>query len=74
MQYYRLNEYLKEQFGGKVYKVALDGGMTCPNRDGNIDTRGCIFCAGGSGSFAQQQSLSVAMQIENAKKRIEKVF
>lgn len=72
MQYYRLNEYLKEQFGGKVYKVALDGGMTCPNRDGNIDTRGCIFCAGGSGSFAERQNISVTMQIENAKKRIEK--
>ena len=72
MQYYCLNTYLKEQFGGKVYKVALDGGMTCPNRDGNIDTRGCVFCAGGSGSFAQQKNSSVAVQIENAKKQIEK--
>lgn len=51
--YYSLNEYLKEQYGHKIYKLALNGGMTCPNRDGLIDFRGCIFCsAGGSGDFA----------------------
>lgn len=44
MYYYSLNEYLKNTFGEKVYKISLDGGMTCPNRDGKIDTRGCIFC------------------------------
>lgn len=51
--YYSLNEYLKETYGTKLYKLALDGGMSCPNRDGLIDTRGCIFCsAGGSGDFS----------------------
>ena len=51
--YYSLNQYYREQFGGKVYKLSLNGGMTCPNRDGTIDNRGCIFCsAGGSGDFA----------------------
>ena len=51
--YYSLNQYYREQFGGKVYKLSLNGGMTCPNRDGSIDNRGCIFCsAGGSGDFA----------------------
>ena len=51
--YYSLDHYLKETFGQKVYKIALDAGMTCPNRDGTLDTRGCIFCSeGGSGDFA----------------------
>lgn len=51
--FYSLNEYLKDTYGVKMYKLALNGGMTCPNRDGLIDTRGCIFCsAGGSGDFA----------------------
>ena len=51
--YNSLNTYLRDRFGCKVYKVALDGGFTCPNRDGTIDTRGCIFCSsGGSGEFA----------------------
>ena len=52
-QFYSLNEYLNATFGEKVYKLALNGGMSCPNRDGLIDTRGCIFCSvGGSGDFA----------------------
>ena len=52
-QFYSLNEYLNTTFGEKVYKLALNGGMSCPNRDGLIDTRGCIFCStGGSGDFA----------------------
>ena len=51
--FYSLNQYYRERFGGKVYKLSLNGGMTCPNRDGTIDSRGCIFCsAGGSGDFA----------------------
>lgn len=51
--YYTLDTYCKQTFGEKLYKIAIDGGMTCPNRDGRIDTRGCIFCsAGGSGEFA----------------------
>lgn len=51
--YHSLNDEMKMRFGTKVYKLALDGGMTCPNRDGTLGTRGCIFCsAGGSGDFA----------------------
>ncbi len=51
--YYSFTEYCKKTFGRKLYRVALDAGMTCPNRDGKIDTRGCIFCdEGGSGDFA----------------------
>ena len=68
-----LNEFLRERFGGKVYKIALDGGFTCPVRDGRLDTRGCIFCsAGGSGEFAEDRSLSITEQIERGKKRVEK--
>ncbi|MCR5213102.1 MAG: TIGR01212 family radical SAM protein [Eubacterium sp.] len=67
----RLNEYLRNRFGGKVYKISINGGFTCPNRDGLIDTRGCIFCSGyGSGDFAEDASLSISQQIENGKKRI----
>ncbi len=71
MHYYSLNEYLLKTFGEKVYKISLDGGMTCPNRDGTLGNRGCIFCSrGGSGEFAAGASLSVAEQIEQAKKLI----
>lgn len=70
-EYYSLNQYLKANFGCKVYKLSLDGGFTCPNRDGKIDTRGCIFCsAGGSGDFAESRSLSISEQIECGKKRV----
>ena len=70
-RYYSLNRYLRETFGEKVYKLALDGGMTCPNRDGRLGTRGCIFCStGGSGDFAQGRCASVAQQLEGAKSRI----
>ncbi len=70
-RYYSLNRYLRERFGEKVYKLALDGGMTCPNRDGTLDTRGCIFCsAGGSGDFAEGRCGSVTEQIERAKGRV----
>ncbi len=52
-RYYSLDAYCKNTYGEKLYKIALDAGMTCPNRDGSLDTRGCIFCsAGGSGDFA----------------------
>ncbi len=70
---YTLNRYYKERFGEKVYKLSLDGGMTCPNRDGKLDTRGCIFCsAGGSGDFASSRFLSITRQIEDAKSRISR--
>ncbi len=63
-----LNDYLKAAFGCKVYKIALNGGFTCPNRDGTVGTGGCIFCSeGGSGEFAGDPSLSVTEQIEQGK-------
>lgn len=73
MKYTTFNSYLKERFGCKVYKLALDGGFTCPNRDGTIGTGGCIFCSrGGSGDFAESRDLSITEQIENAKERVAK--
>lgn len=73
MEYLSFNKYLKDKFGQKVYKISLDGGFTCPNRDGKIDTRGCIFCSkGGSGDFAQNRNLSITEQIESGKKTVEK--
>lgn len=69
--YYSLNDYFKKEYGRKVYKLALNGGMTCPNRDGLIDTRGCIFCsAGGSGDFSQSPALSITEQIEAGKQLV----
>lgn len=66
-----LNEYLKSTFGCKVYKIALNGGFTCPNRDGTLDSRGCIFCsAGGSGEFAGNPSESITEQIEAGKQKV----
>ena len=64
MKYTSLNQYLKNRFSTKVYKIALDGGFTCPNRDGTLGTRGCIFCSkGGSGDFAENRELSIYDQI-----------
>lgn len=70
--YYSLNNYLKERFGCKVLKLSLDAGCTCPNRDGTLDTRGCIFCsAGGSGDFAGDRNLSVKEQLKLGKEFIK---
>ena len=67
-----LNDYLRDKFGQKIYKIALNGGFTCPNRDGTIGTGGCIFCSeGGSGEFAESAKLSITEQIERGKRRIE---
>ena len=64
--YYSLDYMLKERYNKKIYKVALNGGMTCPNRDGKIDTRGCIFCSkGGSGDFAGKDIDDITTQINN---------
>lgn len=69
--YYSANRYYRELFGEKAYKLSLDAGMTCPNRDGTLDTRGCIFCsAGGSGDFAQGASGTVSEQLDGAIARI----
>ena len=66
-----LNEYYRQKFGCKVYKLALDAGFTCPNRDGTLDTRGCVFCSAyGGGEFAQGRCESVARQLEKAKSRV----
>ena len=69
-RFYSLNEYLCNQFGGKIYKLALDIGCTCPNRDGTLDTRGCIFCHNGSSHFAET-GVDINIQIENAKSRVK---
>ncbi|MBR0397622.1 MAG: TIGR01212 family radical SAM protein [Eubacterium sp.] len=75
MEYYSLNRYLQDAFGEKLYKIAVNAGFTCPNRDGTLGTRGCIFCSGsGSGDFAEAPSLSVTEQIEKGKARVEKKF
>ena len=66
--YNDLNTYLRRRFGCKVYKIPINGGFTCPNRDGTLGTRGCIFCSGyGSGDFAPDAGLSVSEQIERGK-------
>lgn len=73
--YRSLDYQLRKQYGEKIYKVSLNGGMTCPNRDGTLDSRGCIFCsAGGSGDFAGDVSLSITDQIEAQKTGIQRKF
>ncbi len=68
--YKTVNEYYKEKFGCKVYKLSVDGGFTCPNRDGSISTGGCIFCSAlGGGEFAEH-GVCVSEQLERAKKRV----
>lgn len=63
------NEYYRKKFGCKVYKLSLDGGFTCPNRDGTLGTRGCLFCSeAGGGDFAEHGT--AAQQLEQAKKRV----
>lgn len=67
-----VNKYCRKTYGKKLYKLALDGGFTCPNRDGTLGTGGCIFCShGGSGEFAEHGD-NIDAQIERAKKRVEK--
>jgi len=69
--YRTLNEHLKQKFGCKVYKLALDAGFTCPNRDGTVGSRGCIFCSEcGSGEFAEKGS-DILLQLERAKQRVK---
>lgn len=69
-RYYSLDYYLKNTYGEKLYKISLDGGMTCPNRDGTLGHRGCIFCSqGGSGDFAASRRLSITEQIESGKQQ-----
>lgn len=76
--YNSLNYYFQNRYGEKIYKIALDGGMTCPNRDGVIDTRGCIFCSrGGSGEFAvpiDREHPDIRAQLEEGKKRLSSKY
>ncbi len=66
-----LNDHYRRKFGCKVYKLAIDAGFTCPNRDGTLGSRGCIFCSAyGGGEFAQGQCESIAAQLEKAKGRV----
>lgn len=72
-RYHSLDYHLKQTYGEKLYKLALNGGMTCPNRDGTLGDRGCIFCsAGGSGDFAGNPRESICQQIKAGKELIRK--
>lgn len=72
-RYHSLNYYLKTTYHEKVYRISLNAGLSCPNRDGTLDTRGCIFCStGGSGDFAASPALSIPRQLEEAKALIRK--
>ena len=69
--YKTANEYYKEKFGCKVYKLSLDGGFTCPNRDGTLSCGGCIFCSSlGGGEFAERGT-DINLQLEKAKNRVD---
>ena len=70
MFYRSFSQEMRRRFGRRVYKLSLDGGMTCPNRDGTLDSRGCIFCSGGSGAFASPSQPDIDAQIAAAKARI----
>ncbi len=68
---YTANDYYKEIFGEKIIKLAIDGGFTCPNRDGTLSDEGCIFCSGkGSGDFAGSRSLSIGEQYKQMKEKM----
>lgn len=72
-RYYSLNYFLREKFGSKVYKISLDAGFSCPNRDGKISSGGCIFCsARGSGDFAGNRDYSISKQFKDIKNVMEK--
>lgn len=74
-RYHSLNYHLRKTYGEKLYKISLDSGMTCPNRDGTLGTRGCIFCSkGGSGDFAASKTLSITEQIETGKQQAARKY
>jgi len=66
-----LSDHYKETFGCKVYKLSLDAGLSCPNRDGTLGTGGCIFCTG-SGEFAESGPEPISLQLEKAKLRVNR--
>ena len=74
-RYYSYSRFLKEYFGDKIYKICLDGGFTCPNRDGTLSSEGCIFCSeGGSGDFAESSSLSITDQILHGRRQTSEKY
>ena len=71
MEYYSLSQYLKDEYGEKLYKLSLSGAGTCPNRDGSLGVSGCAFCSeGGSGDFAAPADWPLDKQMEFAKRRV----
>ena len=71
--YHSLNFFLREKFQGKVYKVSLDGGFSCPNRDGTLNGTGCLFCSErGSGDFAGDRNFSISSQFEDISAMMDK--
>lgn len=67
-RYHTLNHFLREKFGEKVFKISLDGGFSCPNRDGTVGKGGCVFCsARGSGDFAGDRDFSISKQFDDVK-------
>lgn len=72
-RYHNLNYFLREKFGEKVFKISLDGGFSCPNRDGTISEGGCLFCSErGSGDFAGDRDVSITRQFEDIKTMMAK--
>lgn len=75
MEYFSVSDFYKQTFGTKVYKISIDAGCTCPNRDGTKGTGGCIFCSNnGSGDFVPNKNLSITEQIESAKQKVINKF
>lgn len=72
-RYYSLNYFLREKFGCKTFKISLDGGFTCPNRDGKAGIGGCTFCSSrGSGDYAGERLLTIGQQFDNIKEMMNK--
>ena len=72
-RYHSLNYFLRNKYGEKIYKIPLDGGFTCPNRDGKVAKGGCTFCSShGSGDFAGSRILTITEQFDDRKKMMEK--
>ena len=72
---YTINDFLKEKFSEKIYKVSLDGGFTCPNRDGTLSSGGCIFCSeNGSGDFTSGKIKSIHQQIDEQIELVSKKY
>ena len=71
MNIYTANQYIKDTFGEKLYKLSLNAGTTCPNRDGTAGIGGCIFCSSlGSGDFSPKADMDIDQQIEQAKQLV----